>query len=201
VKTHPKIQLIVTEIITSRVIHELQAGLIDGAILATPLHEPGLHEHSLYYERFFAYVSGKEPAYRLKSLSALDIQAERLWLLEEGHCFRSQIIHYCDLRKQSPQEGGSGFVYEAGSIETLIRLVDRYDGMTIIPEMAVAYLKPEQEKQLRPFSDPVPVREISLVTREDFLRYRMIRAFQEAAAAVLPPDMTSGELRRFIVDI
>ncbi len=201
VRAYPQVQLVVTELVTTKIIQDLLEGLIDGAILATPLHEAGLEEHPLYYERFMAYVSKKEPAYRKKTVSVEDIRADRLWLLEEGHCFRSQIIHYCDLRKKDPAQNGEGFVYEAGSIETLIRLVDRHGGMTIIPEMAAGYVPAERSAQLKPFGDPVPVREISLVTRADFMRYRLIRAIQEEVRQVLPPEMTGEALKKFIVDI
>ena len=63
-----------------------------------------------------------------------DIDPNKLWLLEEGHCFRSQIVNLCELKKASRE--ASHVDYEAGSIETLRRMVDMNDGITILPELA-----------------------------------------------------------------
>lgn len=201
VASYPGLQLVIHEMITSQSIENVIKGNIDGAILATPLNEARLTEHPLYYERFYAYVSDSMPCSEKAILGVDDIDGGRLWLLEEGHCFRSQILHYCNLRKKVPAGEEENIVYQAGSIETLIRMVDQHGGMTIIPEMAIRYLNPEQQQQLKPFADPMPVREISLVTRNDFIRQRMVDAFREETRQVLPSDMTSGKLRTFIVDI
>ena len=68
-------------------------------------------------------------------------------------------------------------------------MVDRNGGMTIVPEMALRYLTDEQLKCIRPFSAPVPVREISLVTRKDFVRIRIIEAFRETSRLAFPGSM------------
>lgn len=201
VRDYPGIRLVVSEMVTTQTIDNLAAGLIDGAILATPLNVPGLREHPLYYERFYGYLSESEPSFQKATLDVGDINGGRLWLLEEGHCFRSQILHYCELRKSPPGGEDEGFIYEAGSIETLIRMVDLDGGMTILPELAIRFLSEEQRKHLRPFAEPGPVREISLVTRKDFIRQRIIQAFQDSTRQVLPSIMTSQELKTFIVEL
>lgn len=199
-RNYPGIRLVISEMVTSQTISDLGQGLIDGAILATPLNEQGLAEHPLFYERFFAYVSEREAGYQKELLEPGDIDASRLWLLEEGHCFRSQILHYCALRNNVPAREDD-FVYEAGSIETLVRMVDCHGGMTIIPEMALRYLRPGQRGKLRPFADPVPVREVSLVTRNDFIRRRVIEAFRQEALSALPGAMTNSAIKLRVVEI
>jgi LysR family hydrogen peroxide-inducible transcriptional activator len=201
VSSYPKLQLNIREMVTSQVIEYLKTGQIDGAILATPLDDPQLAEYPIYYEKFFSYISEKESGFARSIINVDDIDAERLWLLEEGHCFRSQIIEYCDIRKRQNMLNDEGFVYEAGSIETLVRMVDRHGGMTIVPEMALRYLSTDQLKSIRPFTPPVPVREVSLVTRKDFVRMRIIEVFRETSRRSFPGNMLERSEKEQVVGI
>jgi LysR family hydrogen peroxide-inducible transcriptional activator len=58
-----------------------------------------------------------------------------VWLLNQGHCFRSQVLNLCNGHEQSCSR--RGFAYESGSIETLKRMVDRHYGYTLVPELSV----------------------------------------------------------------
>ncbi len=71
-----------------------------------------------------------------------DIDPSKLWMLEEGHCFRSQIINLCELKRASVE--GAHFDYEAGSLETLRRMVEQNDGITILPELVTLDLNSKQ---------------------------------------------------------
>jgi LysR family hydrogen peroxide-inducible transcriptional activator len=72
--------------------------------------------------------------------------------MEEGHCFRSQIVNLCELRKAS--FSGSHFQYEARKIEPLKRMVDINDGITILPELTTLDMTSKQLKQIRHFKQP-----------------------------------------------
>lgn len=50
------------------------------------------------------------------------LKSEDLWLLEEGHCLRHQVLDVCSLRKN--EKGKRRFNFESGSLETLKNLVD-----------------------------------------------------------------------------
>ena len=113
-----------------------------------------------------------------------DIDPDKLWLLEEGHCFRSQIENLCELRKQS--RAGSYFDYETGSIETLRRMVDLNDGITIMPELATVGMPAKQLQFIRRFKSPVPVREVSLVVQRDFVKKRLVDALRESVIRSIP---------------
>jgi LysR family hydrogen peroxide-inducible transcriptional activator len=184
----PLLRLHVREMVTDEIIDALKAGKIDMGLLATPVHEPQLKEHVLFYEAFYAYVSQSEKLPNKKYLLPKEINPGHLWLLEEGHCLRSQIFNLCELKKQD--KATDTLHYEAGSIETLINLVDRYDGITIIPHLAVLNLKPSQKKKVREFSNPKPVREISLVTSSSFPRKVLLQKMQEEIIKALPEDIT-----------
>ena len=102
---------------------------LDCGIVVTPLDDASIKEDVLFYEELFVYVSAKNALSDKKYVLAKEIDPNQLWLLEEGHCFRSQILNLCELRKSSDFH----FKYETGNIETLKRMVDKSDGITILP--------------------------------------------------------------------
>ena len=113
-----------------------------------------------------------------------DIDPNKLWLMEEGHCFRSQIVNLCELRRSS--ELSSHFEYEAGSIETLRRMVEMNDGITILPELTTLDMTARQMQLIRHFKKPAPMREVSIVVHRDFVKKRLIEALREEIIAAVP---------------
>lgn len=195
------IELIIEETTTAQIIEKLLNGSLDGAILATPLKNDKIQEHPIYYEKFYAYISPKETSlYAKKELEEDDINISNLWLLEEVHCFRSQILKICNLRKRRNKASHNLFTYEAGSINTLINIVDSNNGLTIIPEMAIDDLTERQQQNVRPFKGITPVREISLVTRKDFLRERVVKIIIDEAKKSVPTLLLNEKLKEHIVD-
>ena len=194
------IVLVIEETTTGQIIEKLLNGALDGAILATPLKNDKISEHPIYYERFYAYVSPRETSlYAKKELEEDDLNINRLWLLEEVHCFRGQILRICNMRKRKSSH--SLFSYEAGSISTLINIVDNNSGLTIIPEMAIEDLTEQQKKNVRPLKGISPVREISLVTRKEFLRERVLDIIISEIKQSVPQPLLGLELKKFVVDI
>jgi len=194
------IVLVIEETTTGQIIEKLLNGALDGAILATPLKNDKISEHPIYYERFYAYVSPRETSlYAKKELEEDDLNINRLWLLEEVHCFRGQILRICNMRKRKSSH--SLFSYEAGSINTLINIVDNNSGLTIIPEMAIEELNEQQRRNVRPLKGISPVREVSLVTRKEFLRERVLDIIISEIKQSVPQVLLSPELKKFVVDI
>src|SRR5579872_5325045 len=180
---YPQIKLVVNEMTTENIVARLREGRIDVGVLVTPLQENGIREQVLFYEELLVYVSRKNAAYKKTYMLAQDIDPSKLWLLEEGHCFRSQIVRLCELRKASKE--GSHFDYEAGSLETLRRLVELNDGITILPELAALDLTRKQQQLIRHFKRPAPMREVSLVVHRDFVKQRLVQAlYQEILRSV-----------------
>jgi LysR family hydrogen peroxide-inducible transcriptional activator len=194
------IVLVIEETTTAQIIEKLLNGALDGAILATPLKNEKITEHPIYYERFYAYVSPRETSlYAKKELEEEDLNINRLWLLEEVHCFRGQILRICNMRKRKSSH--SLFSYEAGSISTLINIVDSNSGLTIIPEMAIEELNEKQKRNVRPLKGVSPVREVSLVTRKEFLRERVLDIIISEIKHSVPQPLLNLELKKFVVDI
>jgi LysR family transcriptional regulator, hydrogen peroxide-inducible genes activator len=187
-KKYPEIKLIVNELTTDIIISRLREGKIDAGVLVTPLNENGIKEDVLFYEEMLAYISPKNSAYKKTYVLPADIDPNKLWLLEEGHCFRTQIANLCQLRKASIE--GSHFEYEAGSLETLRRLVEIYDGITILPELATLDMPAKQKKLLRKFKKPAPVREVSIAIHRDHLKKRLIDVMKKEIINSLPEKIS-----------
>jgi LysR family hydrogen peroxide-inducible transcriptional activator len=120
---------------------------------------------------------------------------EHLWVLKEGHCMRNQIFNFCESKSEYAQ------IYEAGSINTLIGIVDANGGYTIIPELHIPLLSQQQQTHLRPLSEPTPVREISLILRTDYVRQGLVNTIVDAVKAVIPEDMIDARLKKFAVKL
>lgn len=183
-KKYPHVKLIVQEMRTEYIINRLREGRIDTGILVTPLQEKGIKEHVLFYEEFLAYVSPKNAAFKKTYVLPQDIDPNKLWLMEEGHCFRSQIVNLCELRRAT--EMGTQFEYEAGSIETLRRMVELNDGITILPELTTMDMDHKKMQLVRHFKKPAPMREVSVVVHRDFVKKRLIEVLKEAIIAAVP---------------
>jgi LysR family hydrogen peroxide-inducible transcriptional activator len=195
-KKYPQVKLVVNELTTELLITRLKEGRIDAGLLVTPLQEAGVHEDPLFYEEMVAYVSKNNAVYNKNYVLAADIDPGKLWLLEEGHCFRSQILNLCELRKSSKE--GSHFQYEAGSVETLRRMVDVNDGITILPELATIDMTAVQQKHLRHFKAPAPVREVSIVTHRNYVKHRLIQALKQAILLAVPAKIKANKSKKIV---
>lgn len=196
IQKYPHVKVKIKELTTENLLAKLNKDLIDVGIVATPLHDERVFEEPLFYEEFVAYVSENEVAYQKEFLLSEDIDLSRLWLLEEGHCFRGQILNICELRKQNPVN--RNFEYESGSIETLKRMVESYGGVTILPELSLADLSETQLQQVRQFHNPKPIREVSLVTLRHHLRRGPIEAMKAEILAVIPEKMKQPHQRKLV---
>src|SRR5690606_29170834 len=182
---YPQLNLVVREAITEEVVRELRANRLDCGIVVTPLNDPSIKEHVLFYEELFVYVSRKNALVDKKYVLADEIDPRQLWLLEEGHCFRSQVLNLCELQKSTDVS----FRYETGNIETLKRMVDRSDGITILPELAVMEFGKSQRKLVKRLKSPTPAREVSIVTHRDYIKDKLIGALKEGILHTIPPRM------------
>lgn len=186
-KKYPLLKLKISELTTDQIIERLNAQHLDAGILATPLKNPTLQELPLFYEQFVVYASPAEKMMKKKYLLAADIDVNRLWLLEEGHCLRSQVVNLCELKRKEALL--QNLDYEAGSIETLRKMVDLNNGITILPELALRDLTKAQMKNIRYFKSPAPVREVSIVTYRYFVKYHLIEVLKKEILANIPMEI------------
>lgn len=181
---YPLVQLKIAELTTDNIVEKLKLGKLDAGILVTPLQDASIIEYHLMYEELVAYISKSNAAYKKKCIMPIDIDLKYLWLLEEGHCFRNQTINLCEFNKQQLEQ--SHVAYQAGSLETLRKLVEVNEGITILPEMSTTDFNAKQKNMVRHFKQPVPVREISVVTHRSYYKKKLIDAFIQEVMQVLP---------------
>lgn len=190
---HPLIELHISEMRTDFIIQNLLSAQIDLAILATPLLKDELLEIPLYYEKFIGYISPREPLYTEREIISTQMPSDHLWVLQEGHCLRGQVLNFCNDPKPRTT------LYEAGSIDTLVRIVDKNSGYTIIPELHFNLLTPTQQANTRPLISPTVVREISIVVRKDFVKERMLNIVADTIKAIVPDEMVDRRLKKFAI--
>jgi len=195
---YPQVKLIVWEQTTEQIVQQLKMGMIDCGILSTPLHESGLTEIPVFYENFVAYTSKNSKLYKKKNVNPDDIDIEEIWLLNEGHCMREQVLNICQRRKST--ESFKHFEYNMGSVETLKRMVDQNNGATILPELALSDLSDKQLDKVRYFKSPEPAREVSIVIQRNFLKRRMIEALKNEILEFLPKRMKNKK-KKDVIDI
>lgn len=183
-KKHDKLKLQIWEYTTEQIIQELKLGTLDCGILSTPLHDSSIQEIPLFYETFVAYVSENSSLFHKKMLSSEEIADEKLWLLNEGHCMRGQVLNICNYKHNQAKEGT--FDYNTGSVETLKRMVDLNGGLTILPELSISTYDEDQIAHVRYFKAPEPVREISLVTPQNYVKKQAINLLKNEILQIVP---------------
>lgn len=88
-------------------------------------------------------------------------------------------------------------IYEAGSIETLIRIVDRNGGYTIIPELHMNFLSDEQKKNTAYLNMDTPTQRcVSILIKEDFIRERILNAVLGTLNAIIPENMIEERIKK-----
>lgn len=194
--SHLKINI--TELTTENIIDYLKKGLLDVGIMATPSKDNQLVEDPIFYEEFVVYAPNEKSVLKKHYMITEDIDANRLMLLQEGHCMRSQVINLCALQKT--QSLLSNICYEAGSLETLKRFVETHSGITILPFLAILDMTEEQIQFARFFKPPAPVREISLVTHKSFSKKKLLSVLKETLHINLPPSILKIKKKR-VIDI
>lgn len=191
---YPEISLRISEMRTETIIEKLHTAEIDMAILSTPLEDPKILEVPLYYEKFIAYIAPDEPIYAQEEVSTNEMPLDHLWVLEEGHCLRNQVFNFCENKTHSS-------IYEAGSIDTLVKIVDRNGGYTVIPELHVDLLNETQKQNLRKIVRPEATREIALVIRHDYVREGMMNAVANTVKKIIPQHMLDARLKKFAIKL
>ena len=188
---YPAIRLQINEIKTGVMLKMLRRGEIDAGILSTPINETGFNEELLYVEEFKVYVSPNEAIYNKQTLAIEDMEGCSIWLLEDGHCLRDQLVNFCSL----PSKGSiaNRLNYQAGSIETLKRMVDLHGGLTFMPKLATTTLSEKSLKNLRSFAPPVPAREVSIVTIKDAPKKRLIEVLKKQINNVISNNILQKE--------
>jgi LysR family hydrogen peroxide-inducible transcriptional activator len=176
---HPEARLAIDERTTGRILKALRSGQLDIGILAGPVESEDLEAITLFHEPFLAYLPEGHALLKRKRIAAKDLRKAPLWVLSEGHCLRDQVLRVC---QQPSAAGHDNIHYSTGSIETLKRMVSSGSGITLVPELSIG----PDEKNVRRFEAPEPVREVVLVVRRPFVRRKALDALVEGITSAVP---------------
>ena len=192
---HPEITLAVEEARIETIKKKLRRAELDVAMLAMPVAEEGLLEIPIYHERYYAYLNPTEANYNEAQLDTQTLRSESIWVLGESYCPNHGQFPFCvrDMTNAS--------IYAAGSVETLMRIVDENGGYTIIPEMQLPLMCGAQRERVRELYNPTPGRDVAFVVRRDFVRERMLNILADAIKSIIPEEMIEPRLRKFAIKL
>ncbi|MBC5993675.1 hydrogen peroxide-inducible genes activator [Pontibacter cellulosilyticus] len=194
---HPSVQIVIQELLTTEIVEKLKHELLDVGLLVTPLEDKSIKELPLFYEAFVTYINPKHPLAKHESIKPEQLDMDELWVLNEGHCFRSQVLNICN-RGGSTTSQSNNLDYRSGSLETLKRIVETQHGLTLLPELSILDM-PEQKRQLvHTFQEPQPLREVSLVVHRSFLKKKLIEALQQEIIAALPHEIRNRKKEQVV---
>jgi len=190
IKKHKNVDLKIEEYTTSSMFEKINKGEIDCAIAATPLGNENIIENPLYYEPFIAYIPNHHGLSGRDSLVIDDLEDSDLLILEDGHCFRDQILNLCSIKDLNKQ-----FELKSGNFETLINLSNNGPWMTILPYLHSKLLSDSNKKNLIKFNDPPPAREISIVYSKTQLKLPIINALKSTISKVIRGQIEYNDVK------
>lgn len=147
-------KLVFHECISDDIIHQLNNNQLDVGILVTPLENESLTEFPIFYESFVGYFAPSHPLSQKQEITFNDLDINHMWLLKEGHCFRSQVLNICG--KNVLERRHNKLQFESGSIETLYRIVEKEYGYTLLPELATLLFNESQKNWSSTFLPLLP---------------------------------------------
>ncbi len=191
----PEISLKIFELQTHKILEALADDEIDAGLLATPLKVDRIIERPLFWEPFSVLCKKNHPLAKLKRVKYSNLNSDDIWLLEEGHCLRHQVLDVCSLK--SKKSVHKTYQFESGSLETLKNLVNSYGGYTLLPALATDQLG--THSVLIPFERPIPAREIGIVSRRQHYKSKIIDALATAVTKSIPESL--AKIRQKDLDV
>jgi len=186
-ENNKEVNVSVQEEITEEIIRKLKNGQLDVGIIATPIETTGIVHIPLYYEKFYGYVSRANVNYHKATINIAELDINDIWLLKEGNCFRDQVMNICNQSKK--QMFRDNFRFESHSIESLKRIVEVKNGMTLIPELSLPTISSKNKDMVKELEGITPVREISLVVTRQFLKRRIIDRLMYSIQESIPEKL------------
>ena len=182
IKKYPKVRLKIEELHTEAMLEKLKEGHLDAGIAATPLLDDRIKEQVLFYEPFVGYIPQGHRLHANEKIQAGDLEVDDMLLLEDGHCFKDNILNICKTSKAMEDER---FQLETGSFETMIKLANEGLGMTLLPYLHTLEIRERDRGNLKMFTEPVPAREVSLIYNKSELKMQIIEALRATISGVV----------------
>lgn len=194
-ESYPNVDLTIRDMKAKTMLDALLKGELDAGIAISENVCDGVLEIPLYTERFMVYLSAscwrKLPVFKPENL-----EHEKMWVMKDAQCLRESAFSFCKGRSKGNR------VYEAGSISTLVNIVDANGGFTIIPEMHVPLLTEDQRKNVRRIDgDYLSQRRVSLYIKDDYVRQRMLNTIIDTLKKFMPKGMMNESIVKYGIKI
>lgn len=164
------LNIVVKEETTEEILKKIKSREIDIGIVSIPLMDKEITEIKLYDEPFLLYDTHGISKGKVSISNSI---SERLCLMEEGHCMRTQMLELCNVSRKKSKPI-LNFEYRAGSIDGLIRFVKSNKLTTLLPYLATLDFTDKEKKFLSTFKPPVPCRTIGLVVNRNFAKKKVL---------------------------
>lgn len=173
---HPEIELTVKEMTTENITKSLKAGELDAGIIATPYAAAEEFSNDYLFNEELMLYSSETVAEEDTFVNPETLDVEKTWLLEEGNCLKTQFENICHLQENTLRPQNLDF--RASNMNTIIHMVDKVGGISILPELAIEQLNEEQKKKIARFRKPHPYREISIIYYKPTYKQKIIDEFK-----------------------
>ena len=189
VEKYPLLYLEIYEVTTNQLIKDLRSGKLDIGILSTPIASTEVETELLYVEDLYLYghLSTGE-----KKLQKSVLSQQRMFLLQEGHCLRDQIIQLCDLKKQKSLP--PNLSVESNTFDTLLNLVDEFSGLTVLPALYVGQMSEARKSHLIDLTDGALTREVSLAYYRPYAKRNILNRLKAEISAKVNERLNSEVL-------
>ncbi len=157
---YPKLTFLWREDKTQVLVEGLSRGELDGAILALEADIGELSQVVLGSDPFVFASSPSHPlAASQRPLKAEQLDGEPVLLLDDGHCFRKQVLSFC------ARSGADEADYRATSLATLVQMTAGGIGVTLLPSLALPVENRMHTLRVRKFAPKAPSRTLALCWR------------------------------------
>lgn len=126
------VEIVVQEDTTARLLELALAYEIEFALASQPIRDERLEVRELFSEELLLALPPGHSLTRKRTVSAADLEKERLIVMKEGHCLGDQVLRFCERRDWHPQ-----ISFRSAQLETIQSLVRAGLGIALVPAMAV----------------------------------------------------------------
>ena len=157
---YPKMAFLWSEDKTQVLVERLSRGELDGAILALEADVGELRRVVLGSDPFvFAASASHRLMASRQPVKLNDLDGESVLLLDDGHCFRKQVLSFC------AQSGADEAGFRATSLATLVQMAAGGIGVTLLPSLALRVENRLNALSVRRFAPKAPSRTLALCWR------------------------------------
>lgn len=179
------IRLFIEENYTAELVNQLKDGTLDVALLSLPIADSNLFEvKPIFEEEFFIIMPKGHHLEKYDAISPEQLDNEKLFLLGDGNCFRDQVLQHCPNclagEKDKQPNSNENNLLQGGSLSTIQMMVAGGLGVSVFPKMAIT---DNPNISVRPFTSPVPKRQIALAWRKSFTHSDVIQTIEESLLA------------------